>query len=79
MYARKTKQEKEIEKGAKMDKQERDESIKKDSDFSLPWTYTAMCYLRNASNSNQNDFKEASTVIRKALPTALDPSKTDDR
>jgi adenylate cyclase len=43
------------------------EAIKKDSNFSMAWTYTSMCYLRNAWNSNQNDFKEARHAAFKAF------------
>ena len=43
------------------------EAIKKDSSFSLPWTYLSMCYLRNSNNTNQNEFQEAKQAALKAF------------
>ena len=48
------------------------ESIKKDSSFSLPWTYLSMVYFRNSERTNDKQFNEAKQVAIKALQ--LDPT-----
>ena len=48
------------------------EAIKKDSSFSLAWTYLSMLYWRQSHNSIQPEFKKAKETALKALE--LDPS-----
>jgi TolB-like protein/class 3 adenylate cyclase len=47
------------------------EAVKKDSSFSLAWTYLSMIYWRQASNSKQAEFREAKEAAFRALE--LDP------
>ena len=48
------------------------EAIKKDSTFSLPWTYLSMVYYRKSVHTNDQQFNEAKQVAIKALK--LDPT-----
>ena len=48
------------------------EALKKDSSFSLAWTYLSMIYWRQSFNANQAEFKEARRAALKALE--LDPT-----
>ena len=48
------------------------EAIKKDSAFSLAWTYLSMTYWRQSVNSDQREFKEAKRSALRALK--LDPA-----